>query len=376
MVRPAASRENKNFAPKFAMAITTSTPVLNDMVARSGPFSLYSCLCECCPSAVRLHTGGVKDGLSETEFNKALQAAGFERERDRRGKALNKLDDPLGAGMYLFSYRRWRNPSDPGDRAALEDAHDELCAQFPSNMQHCDLDRFLKVVSSFCEVWAPNAGRAKKRPRSTWKLSGQEEVISPVNHDVSSPGSCASPCVSPPSNKVQESSRILEECRSEQGARDCFRRTTSSGDRYRSGGDSEHIRLPSVASLVLNSNPSSPLAGSECSSPLARLTQQARDPLSLQNQINLELLSLYSSGSSSLSSPTSSVPPSISVVKIPCGFSGSSSLGYNPSPLSLQTLAGLLAKHQVPQGIQPYEPHLLSNGLILPKLNLLQGQGR
>eukprot|EP00960_Hanusia_phi_P009898 288605-Hanusia_phi.AAC.2 len=376
MVRPAASRENKSFAPKFAMAVTSSTPVLNDMVARSGPFSLYSCLCECCPSAVRLHSGGVKDGLSETEFNKALQAAGFERERDRRGKALNKMDDPLGAGMYLFSYRRWKNPSDPSDRAALEEAYDELYSQFPSNMQHCSLERFLQIVSTFCDVWTPNAGRAKKRPRSSWKLSGPD--LSPLNHgiDVSSPGSCGSPCVLSPSNKMQEQSGCKDDSGSEEGTIDCFRRTTSSETRGQKlmEADSEHVRLPSVASLVLNSNPSSPLASSECSSPLMKLLQ-GRDPILLHNQINLELLSIYGCGGG-LSSPVGAASSSFNAVNLHCGLGGSSTLSLNQTPLSLQTLAGVLAQQKLQSGIQPYEPHSLPNGLILPlpRLNLLSGQ--
>jgi len=135
------------------------------MVARSGPLSIYAALCECCPAAVRMDITGSKYGVSETQFNKCLQAAGFERERDRRGKALNKQEDPVGAGMYLFCMRRWRDPRDATDLEELSHGWKELCALFPVNTADCTLDRFIQLCEKMHDCWKPNAGRAMKRLR-------------------------------------------------------------------------------------------------------------------------------------------------------------------------------------------------------------------
>ncbi|KAJ1476671.1 hypothetical protein T484DRAFT_1965163 [Baffinella frigidus] len=166
MVRPCPSESNKEFSKRFADLVTATTGYNNDMVARSGPLSIYAALCECCPAAVRVDANGSKYGVSETQFNKCLQQASFERERDRRGKALNKNDDPVGAGMYLFCMRRWRDPRDPVDLEHLSQGWKELCALFPVNTANCTLDRFLQLCNKMYDGWRPNAGRAMKRMRT------------------------------------------------------------------------------------------------------------------------------------------------------------------------------------------------------------------
>jgi len=166
MVRPCPSESNKEFSKRYAELVTATTGKNNDMVARSGPLSIYAALCECCPAAVRVDANGSKYGVSETQFNKCLQQASFERERDRRGKALNKNDDPVGAGMYLFCMRRWRDPRDPVDLEHLSQGWKELCALFPVNTANCTLDRFLQLCNKMYDGWRPNAGRAMKRMRT------------------------------------------------------------------------------------------------------------------------------------------------------------------------------------------------------------------
>uniref|UniRef100_A0A7S0H934 Uncharacterized protein n=1 Tax=Hanusia phi TaxID=3032 RepID=A0A7S0H934_9CRYP len=175
MGRTSASAENKELARQFAHTVCAPTDNINDMVARSGPFSLYAALAECFPSCVKTDGGSSRYGLQEAEFNKAVQAGGFRRERDRRVNALTKRVDPLGAGMYLFSMRVWKDPSSPRDREELMQGWRHLVERFPQVAKVCSVDRFLEVVSKFHDAWQPNAGRARKKQ----KMHGNELAEKP-----------------------------------------------------------------------------------------------------------------------------------------------------------------------------------------------------
>ena len=50
------------------------------------------------------------------------------------------------AGNWLFCGRRWRNPADAGDRAALAAGHAALRDAAAAAMAAWDLDDFLQVV--------------------------------------------------------------------------------------------------------------------------------------------------------------------------------------------------------------------------------------
>jgi hypothetical protein len=75
MVRPAASDINKAIALTFADTITKVTHDTTDVVARCGRCGLFSALKEVYPQTVRHLLSGVRDGVSEMEFNKKLQVA-------------------------------------------------------------------------------------------------------------------------------------------------------------------------------------------------------------------------------------------------------------------------------------------------------------
>ncbi|EKX38486.1 hypothetical protein GUITHDRAFT_165219 [Guillardia theta CCMP2712] len=177
MGRTSASAENKELARQFAHTVCSPTDNINDMVARSGPFSLYAALSECFPSCVKTDGGTSRYGLQEAEFNKAVQAGGFRRERDRRVNALTKRVDPLGAGMYLFSMRVWKDPSNPRDREELMQGWRHLVERFPQVAKVCSVDRFLEVVSKFHDAWQPNAGRARKKQ----KMQANEMAEKPLS---------------------------------------------------------------------------------------------------------------------------------------------------------------------------------------------------
>ncbi len=54
------------------------------MIARSGAHSLFACLGECCPSAIRNDDPFIgRNGMTEVEYNKVLEKNGFAKVRDR-----------------------------------------------------------------------------------------------------------------------------------------------------------------------------------------------------------------------------------------------------------------------------------------------------
>ena len=73
MVRPSASAENKLIAIEFAKTVTCKTDNPEDFLARCGRCSLFSTLQEMFPQIVRDGECTARDGLTEVEFNKALQ---------------------------------------------------------------------------------------------------------------------------------------------------------------------------------------------------------------------------------------------------------------------------------------------------------------
>mmetsp|Transcript_44042 Transcript_44042/g.68854 ORF Transcript_44042/g.68854 Transcript_44042/m.68854 type:complete len:491 (-) Transcript_44042:84-1556(-) len=180
MVRDSASEKNRDLARQFACTACAHTDNVNDMLARSGPHSLFRALVECCPRSVRCDEVTNLHGLAEAEFNKVLQAAGFQRERDRRVNAMTRSEDPSGAGMYLFCCRRWRDVNNPVDRGELVSGWKSICDSFPVVAQHCTLERFLSVISKFHDNWKPNAGRAKKKPKKQTKEVHLSCTVSPV----------------------------------------------------------------------------------------------------------------------------------------------------------------------------------------------------
>jgi hypothetical protein len=73
MGRPAASEANKNLAVAIALTVTRDTTSKHDTVARGGICSIYALFKLLRPGAVRENSLGPRDGISEVEFNKALQ---------------------------------------------------------------------------------------------------------------------------------------------------------------------------------------------------------------------------------------------------------------------------------------------------------------
>jgi len=144
----------------FANAVTKHSPSRLDFVARSGPLSLFSALGDFFPPSVRLENGsGFRDGVTEIQFNKELQKNGFSRVRDRRTHATKRSEDPTGAGMYLFSQLKWRDPTDPEDREVLLEKWQNLVKKNPLMTMRCSLEKFLALVQRFQTEWETSIER-------------------------------------------------------------------------------------------------------------------------------------------------------------------------------------------------------------------------
>ncbi len=73
MGRPAASEANKQLAVAIAAMVTRKTGSHSDTIARSGNCSIYALLKVLIPTIIRSTDSRLRDGISEVEFNKALQ---------------------------------------------------------------------------------------------------------------------------------------------------------------------------------------------------------------------------------------------------------------------------------------------------------------
>ena len=78
------------------------------------------------------------------------QAAGFIRIRNRRNSAVNRRNDPLGAGHYLFGYCRFLDPASPADRPAFA-AGARHAAGFLQH--HTAVESLLEHVAAVRRAW-------------------------------------------------------------------------------------------------------------------------------------------------------------------------------------------------------------------------------
>eukprot|EP00961_Rhodomonas_salina_P088588 1191586-Rhodomonas_salina.1 len=120
MVRPQASPRNKELALLVAKVITTTPSFIRspckDTIGRCGEHSMYDVFSKVCPSATRDHS---RTGVTEAELNKVLEKDGFLRVRVR--SSIRQLENmpAKSCSFYSFGKRRWRNPDDADDMAAI-----------------------------------------------------------------------------------------------------------------------------------------------------------------------------------------------------------------------------------------------------------------
>ena len=165
MVRPTGSPTNRRIALEFAKLVTRPTGNDDDLVARCGRCCLFSTLQETYPSLARAEYGGARDGLSEVEFNKLLQASGFRRVRNRKAGASNRAQDPLGAGLYMFSGIRWLDPDEPHEVKLLASGLAHLALKFPQlgGFTSGGLEGILAILRRNRRWWEENAWQRARR---------------------------------------------------------------------------------------------------------------------------------------------------------------------------------------------------------------------
>lgn len=126
MVRPKASEENRQLALSFGRLVTVEDE--SSRVSRAGEYSIFEVFAKCFPWAVRKTESDPRNGLTISQFNKALEQQEFEKIRKAPPRpsadASENFADPNNAnytGSYAFAKRRWRDPADSRDRRALID---------------------------------------------------------------------------------------------------------------------------------------------------------------------------------------------------------------------------------------------------------------
>jgi hypothetical protein len=82
------------------------------------------------------------------------------------------------AGNWLFSSRRWRNPRNPQDRAALIAGYDELVATFPV-FSRCSREHFLDTITSFWSSWSRSTRHGLPDPPECTPAPTDDERQSP-----------------------------------------------------------------------------------------------------------------------------------------------------------------------------------------------------
>jgi hypothetical protein len=124
------------------------------------------------PRVVRCNSFGERDGLSEVEFNKLLQASGFRRVRNRKAGVSNRVDDPLGAGLYMFSGIRWLNPDESQEVEQLSVDLARLILKFPhlESLAAGGIDWLLAILRRNRQWWEESAWRQSRRRRQRQHL--------------------------------------------------------------------------------------------------------------------------------------------------------------------------------------------------------------
>eukprot|EP00961_Rhodomonas_salina_P294675 3934781-Rhodomonas_salina.1 len=144
MVRPVGSARNKDLGLTFARTMTVQERGYS--LARQGRDSIYDVFAFCYPSAVRDNR---RNGVTQMELNKALEALNFHRIRFRKKSKKSDSDGGDGEdkvqtlGSYRFGDRRWLNPDNESELATIKAGWETL-----SEIQRpeCKLENWLTML--------------------------------------------------------------------------------------------------------------------------------------------------------------------------------------------------------------------------------------
>lgn len=98
-----------------------------------------------------------------------VQRSGFLRTRNRRVGASNREVDPLGAGLYVFSKRRWRCPDNPHERTMLQSGLVLLAETYRPFTAGADIAALLPALSRIVHLWIPRV------PHLDWPISAPSQ---------------------------------------------------------------------------------------------------------------------------------------------------------------------------------------------------------
>eukprot|EP00961_Rhodomonas_salina_P020350 273298-Rhodomonas_salina.1 len=157
-----------------------SVPEEESKVYRNGQHSLFSVFTKCCRGATHesqdRQSPGQGDTLSKTRFNKLLEKDEFVKVRNR-GQGADACDKNSEnfVGSYVFINRRWRDPADPADCAALRVGYRELVTRY-----HGRGYVFLSEDVFLQHVWAASvdAERWRREKESQMSHCSQSSVSS------------------------------------------------------------------------------------------------------------------------------------------------------------------------------------------------------
>eukprot|EP00961_Rhodomonas_salina_P030910 415757-Rhodomonas_salina.1 len=112
-------------ALQFAQIVSVAEE--DSIIYRSGQHSLFNTFANCCRRPGQ-NDGrkGRRDTLNEMRFNKVLEKDEFTKMRYREHDDQNNQEC---VGSYVFINRRWRDPTDPADSAAMIVKYKELVAR-------------------------------------------------------------------------------------------------------------------------------------------------------------------------------------------------------------------------------------------------------
>eukprot|EP00961_Rhodomonas_salina_P298310 3937962-Rhodomonas_salina.2 len=185
MVRPKASKLNKQLSVVFANSVTA--PILHQTqvvytVGRNGAHSVHEIFTQFCPKATSCQS---RDGVTEAQFNKALENHGFDRVRMRATtrQIMGKVIDRKSC--YRFGGRRWLDPDDANDMAEIH----KRCQQMhnvPGAQSTCSVTELVQILretiaSENAEMWCKRSHRASNHdhaPSYSVRSQPAEEVFS------------------------------------------------------------------------------------------------------------------------------------------------------------------------------------------------------
>jgi hypothetical protein len=84
--------------------------------------------------------------------------------RNRRVGASNRVSDPLGAGLYVFSGVRWLSPDDPCEAQQLSEGLARLVGSFP-HLGGARLERLKSILRRNRSEWGQSPSTLSRRRR-------------------------------------------------------------------------------------------------------------------------------------------------------------------------------------------------------------------